>query len=233
MKKEFINVVMHVIFMALVLGIDEAGRGPIIGSLFLVGVLLDESMDGRLKEIGVKDSKLLSHKKRMELEKEINKIAKKVKIIRINPEEIDYAVDGNYGSNLNWLEANKQAEIINELKPDKAIIDCPSPNIKKYTEYLLNLIEDKNIELVVEHKADKNFLVCGAASIIAKCEREKEVEEIEKMVGESIGSGYPSNPTCQKFTKKNLEKYPGLFRKSWSTWKNHYNMKNQKNLSEF
>lgn len=219
--------------MASVLGIDESGRGPVIGSLFICGVLIDERMNDKLKGIGVKDSKLLSHKRRVELEKEIKKIAKKVKIIKLSPKEIDSAVDSDSGLNLNWLEAKKQAEIINELNPDKAIIDCPSPNCRAYGEYLKILLKNKNVVLTIEHKADKNYVVCGSASIIAKVEREKEVKEIEKMVGESIGSGYSSNQVCQKFLKHNFEKYPEIFRKSWVSWKNHNNMKKQAKLDRF
>lgn len=218
--------------MVKVLGVDEAGKGPCIGSLFLVGVVVEEEDIPKLESIGVKDSKLLTHKKRVAMEKEIKEIAVKLKIIKILPKEIDYAVEGNDGLNLNWLEAHKTAEIINELKPDIAIIDCPSPNIAKYKEYLSALLDNPNIKLILEHHAEKYFPV-GAASIVAKVEREKEVEEIESMVNESIGSGYPSNQICQKFIKNNFEKYPGLFRQSWSTWKNHAHMKNQKKIGEF
>src|SRR3990167_7615398 len=139
------------------LGVDEAGKGPVIGSLFIVGTLFDEKDLPLLKKIGVKDSKLLPHKKRIKLAEEIHKIAKKMKIIQVTPEEVDYAVMRNNGLNLNWLEAHKTAEIINELNPDKAIIDCPSPNIIKYQEYLLNLLKNKNIELIIEHKAEKHY----------------------------------------------------------------------------
>src|SRR3989344_8774678 len=103
--------------MVLVAGIDEAGRGPVIGSLFIVGILINEEDSARLKSIGAKDSKLLPHKKRILLEKEILKIAKNHKIIKITPSEIDDAVQGHDGLNLNWLEAKKTADIINFLKP--------------------------------------------------------------------------------------------------------------------
>ncbi|MEW6063003.1 MAG: ribonuclease HII [Nanoarchaeota archaeon] len=217
----------------LVLGIDEAGRGPCIGSMFIVGAMFDERDLAKLKSLGVKDSKLLVHKKRVELAEKIKKIAKKIKIVQVRPREIDKAVESKNGLNLNWLEALKQAEIINELKPDKAIIDCPSPNIKKYGEYLLNLLKNKKIELIVEHKADYKYIPVGAASIIAKVEREKEVKKIEKFVGESIGSGYSSNPICQEFIKHNIDKYPEIFRKSWMTYKAHKTAKSQKKLDEF
>ena len=146
-----------------VLGIDEAGRGPVIGPLIVAGVMIQ---DGKEVLLGaVKDSKLLTHKKRIELNHLIQEHSE-FKIIEVSPKEIDEAVDGDDKKmNLNWLEAHKQAEIINELKPDVAIIDCPSPNCKKYADYLRNLLNEelKNIKLIVEHKADVNYPVCSAA----------------------------------------------------------------------
>src|SRR3989344_8626495 len=217
--------------MTLILGLDEAGRGPIIGSLFICGVVFDEKDLDRLKEIGVKDSKLLPHNRRILIAKEIKKIAKNYKIVQIKPEEIDKAVNKKDGLNLNWLEAHKTALIINELNPDKAIIDCPSPNINKYKEYLLNLLKNKQIILILEHKAERHYPV-EAASILAKCAREEEMEKIKKKYG-NTGPGYTSNEVTQKFVKENFDKHPEIFRKSWSTWKNHNNAKQQKSLDEF
>lgn len=216
----------------LVLGIDEAGRGSLIGPLIIAGAMFNEEDILKLKSLGVKDSKLVNHKIRLKLEKEIKSLAKGIKIIKIYPAEIDEVVDGDNSLNLNWLEANKQIEIITVLNPDKAIIDCPSPNCKKYKEYLQSKLIHQP-KLIVEHKADVNFQACSAASILAKCIREEEVEKIEKYVGESIGSGYPSNPVCQEFLKNNYEKYPEIFRKSWMTFKNHKTSKLQKKLDDF
>jgi len=216
--------------MVKVLGIDEAGRGPIIGPLILAGVMINEE---DIKKIdGVKDSKLLAHKKRVELDKKI-KLNSKYKIIEVSPKEIDKALDPeNKLMNLNWLEAHKQAEIINSLKPDKAIIDCPSPNCKKFKEYLKNLLKNKKIELVVEHKADSKYPICSAASILAKVRREQDMSKIKKKYGET-GPGYSSNPITQKFVKENWEKHSDIFRKTWITFKNHEKMKNQKTLEGF
>ena len=167
---------------------------------------------------------------RFELEKEIKKIVRGYKLIEVKPEEIDDAVNGKNGLNLNWLEAHKTAEIINELNPDKAIVDCPSINIKRYKEYLLDLLNNKDIELIVEHRAEKYYPV-AASSILGKCARERQVLELKKKYG-NIGSGYPSDPSTQKFLKENGKKYPEIFRKSWSTWKKLYDKK-QKKLDEF
>lgn len=89
------------------------------------------------------------------------------------------------------------------------------------------------MELIVEHKADVKFPIVAAASIIAKCKREEEVKEIERKVGQSIGTGYMSNPICQRFLKENFERYPEIFRKSWLPYKKLMNGKKQKKLGEF
>lgn len=217
----------------LTLGIDESGRGPCIGSMFIVGTLFEEKQLDKLKQIGIKDSKLLTHKKIAELSNKIKQIAKNIEIIEITPKEIDKAVDGNNTLNLNWLEGHKIVEIINKLKPDRAIIDSPSPNLYKFKNFLKKLIKYKNIELIVVHKADRDFVECASASIIAKNMREEQVLKIEKKVGESIGSGYPSNPICKEFLKNNFDKYPDIFRKSWAPYKSHANNLKQRNLGEF
>ena len=214
--------------MVKVLGIDEAGRGPVIGPLIVAGVMIHDGKEAMLG--AVKDSKLLKHKQREILYHQIVANSE-FKIIEVSPQEIDNALMSD-SLNLNWLEAHKQAEIINELKPDVAIIDCPSPNCKAYTEYLKELLNDKKIKLIIEHKADVNYPVCSAASIIAKVKREEEMDKIKKKYGD-VGPGYPSNSTTQKFIKENWEKHPEIFRKTWATFKNQEKMKNQKNLEDF
>ena len=216
--------------MTLILGVDEAGRGPVIGPLVMCGVLIKEEKLEKLKKLGVKDSKLLSPKKREELSPKIKKIVDKYLIIQIWPEEIDSALESD-SLNLNWLEAHKTAEIINKLKPDKAIVDCPSPNLRRYEDYLMNLLENKNIELLISHHAEKYESV-AAASILAKVTRDKEIEKLKKKYGD-FGPGYSSNPITQKFLKENWEKHPELFRKTWVTWKNHKKAKDQRKLGEF
>ena len=198
--------------------------------MILAGISIEESDIHKLKELKVKDSKLLTKKQRYNLYDKILKVVKDHKIIIVYPPEIDNALDSP-DMNLNWLEAVKFAEIINYLKPDQAIVDCPSPNIRAYTEYLEALLKHKT-KLICEHKADKNFLECSSASILAKVTRDREVEKIEKKYGK-IGSGYMSNPQCQEFLKENWEKHPEIFRHSWAPYKNHKNNKHQKSLEEF
>ena len=213
-------------------GIDEAGRGPIIGPLVIAGVLVDEKDEARLKNIGVKDSKLLTPKQREDLFEKIKEIVKEYEIIIVGTKEIDEAVESET-TNLNWLEADKTAKIINKLTPNKAIIDSPSPNLKKYAEYIKNKLKDKKTTLVCEHKADANYPVVAAASILAKVTRDKEIALIEKTIGKPIGSGYPADPYTQEFLKKHLDKYENFVRKSWATYKKLKQEKGQKKLGGF
>ncbi len=214
--------------MTKILGTDEAGRGPVIGPLIIAGVMIDDSKQTLPQ--GLKDSKLLSHIKRMQLDKQIKENSS-FEILEVLPKEIDEALLSD-SMNLNWLEAHKQAEIINTLKPEKAIIDCPSPNIKKFTEYLKNLLKNKNIELIVEHKADMKYQICSAASIIAKVKREEEMDKIKLKYGKT-GAGYPSDPKTKEFVKNNWNKHPEIFRKTWATYKKYSDNKGQKGLNDF
>lgn len=200
--------------------------------MVMAGILIDEKDVNKLKNIGVKDSKELTPKKREELFGEIIKIVKNYKILIINPKEIDDALNSEE-LNLNKLEAIKAALIINELKPDKVLLDCPSTNPKSYVDYLKLFLKDRNVEIKAGHKYDSKFFEVGAASILAKFSRDLEIEKIQSHIKENIGSGYPSDPYTVKFLKENYKKYPDIFRKTWSSYKKIASEKSQKNLSEF
>jgi ribonuclease HII len=221
----------------LTLGIDEAARGPVIGSMFIVGAMFEDDSLDALKNLGVKDSKMLLHRKRVELADHIMKLAKSVKIIEVTSFEIDEAVNGKDSLNLNWLEAIKQAELINDMKPNRVIIDCPSHNIDAYTNFLKERVNkslrDKT-EFIVQHKADQNFLQCSSASIVAKVAREEHIAELKQKIKMDFGSGYPSDPKTVAFIRKYWDKYDkeGLFRKSWETYKKIAEAKAQKTLFE-
>ena len=217
--------------MTLLCGIDEAGKGPVIGPLVIAGVLIDSKDEKKLAKLGVKDSKLILPKKREELFDKILKIVKKYELVILTPQDIDAALmDPNH--NLNWLEADNVADILNKLTPEKAIVDCPSINIEDYTEYIKEQL-NVDCELIVEHKADLNHLVVGTASILAKVTRDREIQKIKKEVGQNIGSGYPADPATKAFLSENYDKYPNIFRKTWQTYKDMVAKKEQKGLDEF
>src|SRR3989338_9677386 len=160
----------------------------------MCGILIEEKEEEKLRKIEVKDSKLLTPKQRENLFGKIKKIVKDYKIIVISPEEIDKAVNGHDGLNLNRLEARKSAEIINELSPEKAIIDTPSNNIETYKKYLIKFVKNKNADFVLEHKADFKYPTVSAASILAKVTRDKEIKKIKNKIKHDFGSGYMTDP---------------------------------------
>jgi ribonuclease HII len=218
--------------MTLICGVDEAGRGPVIGPMVMAGVLIEEENLPKLKSMGVKDSKLLTKKKREQLFEKIKQTVKQYKIIIMPPKEIDNALESD-DLNLNWLEAHKAAEIINKLNPDKVIVDSPSNNCEAYMRYLKKLLHNpKSLQLICIHKADLKHLEVGAASILAKVTRDNEIEKIQKKYG-NTGPGYMSNEITQKFLKENWEKHPEIFRQTWISYKNHKNAKFQKTLEDF
>jgi len=224
----------------LTLGIDDAGRGPLIGPMILAGALLNPKIETKLKKENVRDSKDVTQAERVKLDKLIKGLALEYNIVKASPEEIDNSLLS--GTNLNTLEAKKTAKIINTInrgkyrKEDiKVIVDCPSVNTVAWCETLMGYIEHKeNLKVFCEHKADVNHISAAAGSILAKCTREEEVAKIKEEFGE-IGSGYPSDPTTKEFLKsKGKElKDSGIFRKTWSTWKKMFPGAGQSSLGDF
>lgn len=219
----------------LILGIDDAGRGPVIGPMVLAGVLADEEIEKEFVKLGIRDSKTLLPKKRYKLAEEIKLRAKGVHAVIIPVYEIDGKDNDNL--NLNEREAVASAQIINKLnnKKDKikVIVDCPSINIRAWKEYLEKFILGKsNLTIICEHKADVHHVSVSAASIIAKTTRDREIEKIKKELNIEFGSGYTSDPITRKFIYENYDKYKdkGIFRESWKTIKKHKAHATQKRL---
>ena len=219
----------------LICGVDEAGRGPILGPLSMATILIGEEGEKELRWMGVKDSKLLSPPVREELFERIREIVLDFRIEVIEPDAIDLSLNEE-NFNLNWLEAETSARMVSELNPDKIIIDCPSVNIPAYKDYFSNRLSSgvkQKAELVVEHKADVNHIVVGGASIVAKVIRDKYIENIKNEIGIDFGSGYMSDPKTKDFLEKYYDKYAHLFRKTWQPYKDMEMAKDQKKLGEF
>lgn len=216
----------------MILGIDEAGRGPLIGPMVIAGVMIEDKLQSVFKDQGVKDSKLVTPRKRKILFEYIKKNSK-YKIIIIPAKEIDEVLKPSNPLNLNWLEAVKSVEIIDALKPKKVILDCPSPKCSTYTAYVLERVKNKNLEVISEHKADLNHPVVAAASILAKETRELEVEKLKKKIGKDFGSGYQTDPKTIKFLKENWKNHPEVFRKNWGPYKKIIAAQSQSKISSF
>ena len=201
----------------LVAGIDDAGRGAVIGPLVIAGVLFHKKALPKLAELGVRDSKLLSPSRRARLAEEIKKTALKYSVVKLSPREIDKVVMSNRKLHkLNRLEARAMAQIITELKPEIAYVDASDVLAERFKQHILECLSF-TLEIVSEHKADKIYPIVSAASIIAKTERDKAIKELAKKYG-NIGCGYPTDPKTIAFLKKCLEEfqaYPDFVRKSW------------------
>lgn len=190
-------------------GCDEAGRGPVIGPMVIAVVC---GRQETMKEIGVKDSKMLSEARREELSSLIRKKAMSVKLEIISEEEIDDATQKN---ELNLLEARVMAKMFEKGK--EYIVDCPDVNEQRFADLLTQMTGIKGI--TSEHKADEKYPLVSAASIIAKVTRENEISRIKMEIGD-FGSGYPSDPRTISFLRDYLlenKKYPPHVRKSWKT----------------
>jgi ribonuclease HII len=201
----------------LVAGVDDAGRGPVIGPLVIAGVAMQEGDLPKLTQIGAKDSKLLSPHRREVLAVEIRRIVEKYAIVELLPREIDdVVVNGRKLHKLNRLEAQAMAKVIAELRPDKAYVDASDIMEERFKQHILECLPFE-IEIVSEHKADKNYPIVSAASIIAKVERDREIAELRNIHGD-FGSGYPSDPRTMKFLDECLKRfgeYPDFVRRSW------------------
>ena len=199
-------------------GVDDAGRGSVIGPLVIAGVLIDEKDLSKLMELGVKDSKLLSPHRREQLAGEIRKLALQCHVIMLSPAEIDRVVEkGRKLHRLNRLEAQTMAKVITALKPDIAYVDASDVLADRFREHIAEELPFK-VKIISEHKADAKYPVVSAASIIAKVERDKSIEYLRQKHGEDMGSGYVSDLRTVRFLQKWLERfgaYPDFVRKSW------------------
>ena len=211
-------------------GIEEAGRGPVVGPMVMAICAIEKSKENQLKKIGVKDSKQLSKKKREYLVQKIKQLCQ-VDLIILSPKEIDAALN-SATMNLNLLEATTTTRLIDRIKPDKVILDLPSNNAQKYVASVKSNLKH-DLDIKAEHKADENYPIVSAASIVAKTVRDKEIERLEVEIGKEIGSGYPSDARTIKFLNKYWDKHPEVFRQTWKTYKKVKRKKGQGTLSNY
>ncbi|RLG91756.1 MAG: ribonuclease HII [Candidatus Hecatellales archaeon] len=200
-------------------GVDEAGRGSVIGPLVVAGVLFDEDRVKKLGEIGVRDSKTLTPSQREKLEVEIKRLALKFKVVEVPPKEIDKVVfRGKKMFKLNWLEAKVMAEVIEELNPDIAYVDASDINAERFGEQIRGMLKTR-VKVVSEHKADEKYLVVGAASIVAKVHRDRIIARLKEEYGD-FGCGYSHDPKTIRFLRewfRSRKDYPYFLRRSWKT----------------
>jgi len=192
-------------------GIDDAGRGSMLGPLVIAGISIDKKKIRKLSGLGVKDSKKLTPKRREELYKKIISVVDSYYVSRISPKSIDTSV-AKHG--LNHLEAKYLAKVVTKLKPDTSYVDSCDVNPTRFGKEISRLSKNKKIKSY--HHADSRFIVVSAASILAKVTRDKAIAHLRKY--HDLGSGYPSDSKTIKFVTqyyKTQKTIPKFVRKSW------------------
>jgi len=198
-----------------ILGIDEAGRGPVIGPLVVAGIVIPEEKVAILNRMGIKDSKKLSPTRRKVLSRKLKNMFE-CETVEISARDIDNL--RAKGVNLNEIEKIAMIKIIKKLDCDQIIIDSVDIKPDRLESEIKNIVGEVNVK--AEHKADEKYLPVAAASIIAKFKRDQVIEKLKKeyrKIGD-LGSGYPSDPKTKDFLKNfSYEEMPDIVRKSWNT----------------
>ena len=188
------------------IGVDEAGRGSVIGPLVVCAFA--SISQTHLKELGVKDSKDLSKKKRDELYEILCEMPHKVVVCP--PDRIDNS------TNLNDLEVELFAEALTVMPEGEIMLDACDVNAERFAR---NVSQKSSRICLAEHKADENHPEVSAASIIAKVTRDRAIEKLSKDMGLDLGSGYPSDPKTKSAVQEVVqgERPHDCLRWAWKT----------------
>ncbi|RLG83283.1 MAG: ribonuclease HII [Thermoprotei archaeon] len=200
--------------ISLVIGIDEAGRGPVLGDMVIAVAVFREDVLEAINGLGVRDSKLLTPNIREKLVPYIIKYSLAVIVSRISPIEIDHY-------NLNELTISRidyilgsLSKVIDPFQVRRITIDMItgyrkySPNYKRYFP---------DADVIFEVDADAKYAEVSAASIIAKYYRDQLINELKRYYGE-IGSGYPTDQRTINWIKSLYKKGyppPPFIRRTW------------------
>lgn len=203
----------------MIAGIDEAGKGPVLGPMCVAGLLVDENKLDRLVKLGVKDSKKLTPKKREALSVEIKMLADKIFILEVSPGQID---ELRKVITMNEIMVACYVKVLEELRPESAFVDAADVVAERFGENIKKKYS-RDLNITSEHKADEKYPIVSAASILAKVRRDELVRNIEKTAGTEIGSGYPSDRKTIAFLENWVSEHgslPDFARSSWETSKN-------------
>ncbi|MEM4699736.1 MAG: ribonuclease HII [Candidatus Nezhaarchaeales archaeon] len=196
-------------------GVDEAGRGCVVGPLFVAAAAFTEEGLERLREAGVRDSKRLSRRRREELEGLIRREAAFLGLRRVDPWVID-------SRNINEAEVEAVASLLSELRGrlEGAEVEAVTVDLFGREEELRDLINKAfpGAEARLVHGADALFTECSAASIIAKVERDRFIDWLKRAYGD-FGSGYSSDPRTVEWLAAAAAsgRLPPWVRRSWRT----------------
>lgn len=201
---------------------DEAGRGPVLGPLVVAGVAAVDVE--QFRTMGCTDSKLLTPERRQALDRELRRAAD----IRIEVRSIDASVldaERREGRTLNAIELARFRDIASALRASELWVDAADVDAQRFGSHIAAVLP-KGTKVVSEHRADFTYPIVGAASIIAKVERDKSIAKLarrlERKVNLPLGSGYSSDPLTQAFLRKwwqDFGELPEGTRHTWATAK--------------
>lgn len=197
------------------MGIDEAGRGCVVGPLFVAAAAFTEEGLERLKRAGVRDSKELTRSRRERLEGLIRREAAAVALRRVDPWVID-------SRNINEAELEAVASLLSELRDRLrgAAVESVAVDLFGREEELRRIVGEAfpGAEARLVHGADALFTECSAASIIAKVERDRFIDGLKQAYGD-FGSGYSSDPRTVSWLAAAAASgsLPPWVRRSWRT----------------
>jgi ribonuclease HII len=196
----------------IIAGIDEAGRGPLVGPMVVAAVVLTKASLEKLAKAGVRDSKRLSRSAREKLAPIIIENSLATIAVVLAPKDLDE-------NNINTLEIKAIERILTSISTILGF--CP----KTYIDLFAPLEKISNLysicpDMVAEYGADARYYVVGAASIVAKVLRDWYIEKIKNLVGD-FGSGYPSDPRTREWISsadaEDIKLISPFIRHKWST----------------
>ena len=217
----------------IIVGIDDATKCPVIGSIFVSAVAAPPATIRRWKRLGVKDSKLLTRKRRDALAPVIMAESPAFEIREITPAQID-----DKSRNLNDWEMLTILQMMDALKLDGPIAKCIVDNWEvsaalfelrrktclaatRQSKGIPNFCFRPDIDNVVftpEHRADENHVIVGAASILSKVHSDRQYDDYRALYG-NFGSGSPGDPLTRLFLWTHRHNPPPIVRRSWNTFK--------------
>ncbi|MDT3437106.1 ribonuclease HII [Haloarcula sp. 1CSR25-25] len=208
-------------------GVDEAGKGPVLGSMFAAAVRADPAA---LPD-GIGDSKDIRPERRERLAGEIRESADAVGVAEIPVERIDAD-----GTDMNTLTVDAQAAALSEVARDglSGTVDAGDTDAARFGRRVADAV-GADVTVRAEHGADETDPVVGAASIIAKVARDAHVADLAQEYGD-VGSGYPSDSTTRAFLAEYVDRHgelPACARRSWSTCDDVLTAASQATLGDF
>ena len=195
----------------LVCGVDDAGRGSMLGPLVIAGVCIRKDRMQDLVQLGIRDSKRHTPAARRRLFPRIKEVADSYHIVCAPPRSVDASVRWH---GLNILEARYMARVVSKLGPDTAYVDSCDVDTARFGKSVSRM--SGNCRVRSYHRADSRFVVVSAASILAKVTRDAAIRRLAR--SHKVGSGYPSDRRAVSFLRSYYAEngaMPSFARKSW------------------